>query len=163
MHAGEAKEIGWHPVTLRDAAREDALFAGVPSSFTALHWRGDVFELPAGATALARAVMTEHQAFRWGKSAWGLLFHVEADAKQVRAMSEAFADELTQAKVDASDIDRGSALHGEASGAIAHTLFGRWSRARGVEARAQPTRSGSRRVVTMARKSSPSRLPLPAA
>jgi GMP synthase (glutamine-hydrolysing) len=24
-------------------------------------------------------VLTDHQAFRWGPSAWGLLFHVEAD------------------------------------------------------------------------------------
>ena len=43
-----------------------------------LHWHGDVFDLPPGATLLASSERTEVQGFRAGK-AWGFLFHCEAD------------------------------------------------------------------------------------
>ena len=66
---GAQKEIGWHPVTLTAQAHSDALFADCPKSFTPLHWHGDVFDLPAGATQLASSKMTECQAFRFGNTA----------------------------------------------------------------------------------------------
>jgi len=44
----------------------------------------DVFDLPEGATHLARSAQTEVQAFRHG-NAWGVLFHPEADFALVEA------------------------------------------------------------------------------
>ncbi len=49
-----------------------------------LHWHGDVFDLPEGATRLASSELTENQAFRLG-NAWGVLFHPEADFALVEA------------------------------------------------------------------------------
>ena len=43
-----------------------------------LHWDGDVFALPSGATHLARSALADVQALRAG-TAWGLLFDAEAD------------------------------------------------------------------------------------
>jgi GMP synthase (glutamine-hydrolysing) len=71
------KEIGWHPVTLTDSAMHDPLWSGVPRSFHALHWHGDIFTLPNGALSLARSDLTEFQAFRYGANAYGFLFHME--------------------------------------------------------------------------------------
>ncbi len=75
-------EIGFAPVEVSDSA--DPLIGALARSSTVLHWHGDVFDLPDGAVPLASSERTEHQAFRYG-SAWGLLFHAEADAALVEA------------------------------------------------------------------------------
>jgi GMP synthase (glutamine-hydrolysing) len=76
VRPGERKEIGFAPVTVDDAG--DPVLGGLAPSTTVLHWHGDVFELPDGATPLASSELTEHQAFRHG-NAWGVLFHPETD------------------------------------------------------------------------------------
>jgi GMP synthase (glutamine-hydrolysing) len=73
---GERKEIGFHEVTVDDPT--DPILGGLAPRARVLHWHGDVFELPAGATHLASSALTAHQAFRHG-NAWGVLFHPEAD------------------------------------------------------------------------------------
>lgn len=77
---GERKEIGFHAVTVDDP--DDPVLGGLAPSSRVLHWHGDVFELPPGATHLASSSLTAHQAFRRG-NAWGILFHPEADVALV--------------------------------------------------------------------------------
>jgi GMP synthase (glutamine-hydrolysing) len=90
------QEIGWHEVSLALAAKADPLWQGIPSTFTPLHWHGDIFDLPDGAELLASSRMTAHQAFRFGDSAYGLLFHLEVTAAGIERMAAAFPDDLTQ-------------------------------------------------------------------
>jgi GMP synthase (glutamine-hydrolysing) len=71
VYPGAQKEIGWFPVGLKKDAIADPLFATAPGSFWALHWHGDVFDLPPDAVSLARSDLTEHQAYRFEKSAYG--------------------------------------------------------------------------------------------
>ncbi|MFZ0890206.1 MAG: gamma-glutamyl-gamma-aminobutyrate hydrolase family protein [Candidatus Binataceae bacterium] len=124
---GDRKEIGWYPVRLASAARDDRLFGGVPESFVALHWHGDVFELPRNATALASSERTPIQAFRHGDNAYGLLFHVEVNAAIVAGLVREFAAEVDEAGADGARIiaQAGERLHGLAP--IAETVFGRWA------------------------------------
>jgi GMP synthase (glutamine-hydrolysing) len=77
---GERKEIGFHEVTVDDPA--DLVLGGLAPNARVLHWHGEVFELPEGATHLASSALTAHQAFRRG-NAWGVLFHPEADVALV--------------------------------------------------------------------------------
>jgi len=77
---GVRPEIGWLPVEVADP--RDPVTGPLAPMTTALHWHGDAFPLPPGATALARSAITPVQAFRLG-NAWGLLFHPEADAALV--------------------------------------------------------------------------------
>ena len=46
-----------------------------------LHWHGDTFGLPPGATLLASTEVYEHQAFAWGRNALALQFHAEVTAQ----------------------------------------------------------------------------------
>jgi GMP synthase (glutamine-hydrolysing) len=124
---GPAREIGWHPVHLRPAARYDPLFAGVPPSFTAFHWHGDAFDLPAGATWLASSQRTPYQAFRTGAASYGMLFHLEVDERAVRGMVAAFGAELEAAGVDGRAVVAGAAAHLPALAACARTVFDRWA------------------------------------
>jgi GMP synthase (glutamine-hydrolysing) len=82
VRAGEEPEIGFAPVEV-DAPGDPLLGALAPSA-EVLHWHGDVFGLPDGAEHLASSERTECQAFRVG-SAWGVLFHPEADFALVEA------------------------------------------------------------------------------
>jgi GMP synthase-like glutamine amidotransferase len=88
-YAGAAgPEVGWHPVHL--SGQPDPLFDDLPSTFIALHWHGDTFDLPPGAVHLARSDTYEHQAFRVGDGAWGIQFHVEVDEPAVDAFVRQF-------------------------------------------------------------------------
>ena len=98
------KEIGWYPIRLEPDSAGDRLFGGAPSSFIAYHWHGDIFDLPGGARWLASSDLTEHQAFRCGTNAYGLLFHMEATHRIVEDMVNGFADELREEQVDGQRI-----------------------------------------------------------
>jgi|SRR6187551_1107268 len=76
VRAGEGLELGYAPVEILDP--DDPILGALVPSTTVLHWHGDVFDLPEGATHLARSERTEVQAFRHG-NAWGVLFHPESD------------------------------------------------------------------------------------
>jgi len=99
VRPGPRPEIGWAALELSGVGLADPLLGGLPPSFPALHWHGDVFELPAGAVHLARSARTENQAFRCGR-ALGLLFHLEASPAQVEGMARAFGRELEAAGVE---------------------------------------------------------------
>jgi GMP synthase-like glutamine amidotransferase len=75
-------EIGWHAVELTPAAACDPLFARVPQRFMALQWHYYAFDLPQGATELARSPVSP-QAFRLGERAWAVQFHPEVTLRMV--------------------------------------------------------------------------------
>jgi GMP synthase (glutamine-hydrolysing) len=104
VYPGASKEIGWHDVSLTPAGHDDAVWSAAPSRFAAFHWHGDVFDLPRSAVALASSDLTPCQAFRYGKSAYGILFHMEVTQPQVRTMTEIFADEVRQVGTTADKI-----------------------------------------------------------
>jgi GMP synthase (glutamine-hydrolysing) len=77
------REVGFGEVRLVGSAREPSL-AGLPATIPVLHWHGDTFDLPAGAVRLAENDVCANQAFRIGRRAFGLQFHVEIDAALAR-------------------------------------------------------------------------------
>ena len=76
-------EIGWEPVWLTDAARDDALFGGMSSPETFFHWHGETFDLPAGSEWLAYSEKCRHQAYRYGRKVYGVQFHPEITAEMI--------------------------------------------------------------------------------
>lgn len=88
VYPNKVKEVGWGPVQLLPAVEADPVFAHAPRDLTVLHWHGDTFDLPAGAVNLARSKKCAHQAFRWGRSTYGLQFHLEATPGMVRSWCE---------------------------------------------------------------------------
>ncbi len=126
VYPGRKKEIGWHRVTLSSLAASDGLFNGEPSSLTAFHWHGDIFDLPRGATLLASSALTANQAFRYGKNAYGLLFHLEVALPQVMIMVETFADELQSAGLNGAAIKLNAHTHLSALQKIGQEVFARW-------------------------------------
>ena len=91
VYAGPEREIGWFPVNgVPDAAPGFRL----PPEFLAFHWHGETFDLPAGAVRLAGSAACENQAFRIGRSAVALQFHLETTPASAQALIENCRDEL---------------------------------------------------------------------
>jgi len=84
VYRGPAVEIGFGDVTLTPEGARDPVLGPSGPSFTAFHWHGDTFDLPAGAAHLAASKQYPHQAFRIGDAAYGLQFHVELDPALAR-------------------------------------------------------------------------------
>jgi GMP synthase (glutamine-hydrolysing) len=80
-------EVGFGDVRLLGVDQEPAL-AGLPARLPVLHWHGDTFDLPTGAVRLAESDACPNQAFRLGRRAFGLQFHVEIDAALVCRWAE---------------------------------------------------------------------------
>ncbi len=70
-------EIGFYEVQLTDEGRADPLFQGLPGYQQVIHWHEDVFDMPRGAVQLATTDSTPNQAFRVGRRAYGLQYHIE--------------------------------------------------------------------------------------
>ena len=88
------KEIGWFPVR---RVTTEGVGARLPETFTPLHWHGETFELPKGATRLAETNLTPNQAFQLGRAV-GLQFHLEATPRSVQALVENAAHEIEAGK-----------------------------------------------------------------
>lgn len=127
VRRGAQREIGWFPVHLSDAARDDRLLRGVSAEFVAAHWHSDVFELPREAVALASSERTPVQAYRYGSRAYGFLFHAEMTREILGGLISEFGEGLARVGIDGGAIMLEAEQRLPALGKIADTIFGRWA------------------------------------
>jgi GMP synthase (glutamine-hydrolysing) len=73
------KMVGWYEVSPAAEAAGDPLFSRLPDPVTLLHWNEDAFALPDGAVELLSRAGPGVEAFRYGRRAWGVQCHPEAD------------------------------------------------------------------------------------
>ncbi|MDP9259908.1 MAG: AAA family ATPase, partial [Actinomycetota bacterium] len=131
VYRGPAPELGVNPVFLTEAARRDPVFRGFPPDLEAFEWHSDTFELPEGATRLARSPRYENQAFRFGRVAYAIQCHLEPSLEDVDhwlrswpALAVTFEE-----RYGAGAIERFFADYGEAVPFLQQTarqLFRRW-------------------------------------
>jgi GMP synthase (glutamine-hydrolysing) len=86
-------EIGWVEVELTEEATDDPVFAELPRRFHAFQWHYYAFDLPAGASELARSLVCS-QAFRLGDAAWGVQFHPEVTRELISSWAEESPEEV---------------------------------------------------------------------
>lgn len=77
------REIGFEPIRPTATAGDDALLSLYADGDPVFEWHEDTFDLPQGATLLARGDRIGVQAFRVGETAWGIQFHQELDATEL--------------------------------------------------------------------------------
>lgn len=93
VHPNPVAEIGWFPVWRAESVGDDCFV--FPDRVELLHWHGETFELPAGATLLASSEACRHQAFQLGRRVIGLQCHPEMTPQIVADLLAECADELT--------------------------------------------------------------------
>ena len=100
--APNGPELGAQLVAKRTTAATDPLFAALPITPDVLQWHFDeVSVLPPGAIQLAGSPGCEQQAFRLGRLAWGVQFHIETTPEIVRSWAREDAAELADYDLDA--------------------------------------------------------------
>lgn len=101
------REMGMVPVTFTPAAGEDPLLgAFTPAIVAPVSHKQSLVELPDGALHLAGSARDPHQAFRFGRNAWGVQFHPEFDAEITAAYIDYCADDLIAEGQDPAELRR---------------------------------------------------------
>jgi len=88
-------EFGAQLIAKRAVCSGDPLFGPMPITPDVIQWHFDaITALPPGAVQLASSPVCGVQAFRLGRLAWGIQFHIETTPELVRAWAITDAQEL---------------------------------------------------------------------
>jgi len=128
VYPHRSKEIGWFPVRLTEAARASECCRLLPDVFTAFHWHGDTFDLPAGAVHLFTSEGCNHQGFSWKDNVLALQFHLEMDPDSVQKLLVYGRNELKKAAFVQSEaeIQEGTEIHAAVSSRMLSVLLNTW-------------------------------------
>jgi len=97
----DGPESGAYLIAKRAAAATDPLFGPLPITPDVIQWHYDaVTVLPPGAMQLASSPLCTNQAYRLGRLAWGIQFHIETTPEIVRAWADADAEQLEDYDLD---------------------------------------------------------------
>lgn len=83
IYANKHKEIGWFPV---EKIKKHEILNGIPDQFQALHWHGDMFDIPKKATHLMKSEGCKNQSFIYNEKVVGLQFHLESTPETLKSM-----------------------------------------------------------------------------
>jgi GMP synthase (glutamine-hydrolysing) len=100
VYRADAKELGLGLLDLTTEGRASCL--GVFDTAPVLHWRGENFDLPAGAMRLASTFTCPNQAFTVGLNVLGVQFHPEAAGMSLEPWLVGHCSELEAAGADVS-------------------------------------------------------------
>jgi GMP synthase-like glutamine amidotransferase len=123
VYRNPVKEIGWFEMSFTGAARRDPLFRNIPGPETVFHWHGETFDLPPGAELLASSRACHHQAFRAGRTVWGVQFHLEVTPDMIEDWCRQDANCGDMREIP-EPID--ARAHAGRLGDLAATVFDRW-------------------------------------
>lgn len=91
VYPGSQKEIGWFEI--ESTSNGPGLFR-FPQKATVFHWHGETFDLPPGASRLARSAGCQNQAFQIGRRVIGLQFHLETTPESAELLIAHCRNEL---------------------------------------------------------------------
>ena len=121
------REIGWYPLELTSAAVRDPVLGRLASGQPVFQWHAYTFDVPPGAEHLASTESCPNQAFRFGRSAYGLQFHLEADQELIHRWIHGSATRLELMDLGGHErvrqIERETALHLPRARAAAEHAF----------------------------------------
>ncbi|PZQ18010.1 MAG: glutamine amidotransferase [Ancylobacter novellus] len=126
VHRGPFRKIGWGPVSLTPQGAASSLSAIVRERADVLHWRGEAFDLPKGATRLAFSDDCDNQAFAFGKRALAVQFHVEAGPLELEEWYVGHAAELAAEGVSVANLRAQGRDRAATSERVATGVFGGW-------------------------------------
>jgi GMP synthase (glutamine-hydrolysing) len=126
VYPGRAKEIGWTPLTLSEAGRTGPTSHLSPELTSMLHWHGDAFDLPPGATLLASTPLTKNQVYAWGDGALAFQCHPEVRGQFIERWLVGHACELSQAGVSPAALREATAQFGPLLEVQGRKCFEQW-------------------------------------
>lgn len=83
VYPNREKEVGWGPLLLTEKGKASPIGHLAAEHTFMLHWHGDTFDMPPGATLLAGTEIALHQVFTWGKGTLAFQCHPEVRARDL--------------------------------------------------------------------------------
>jgi len=125
VYRGPHNEVGFKSLALTDAGRRSIL--NVLRDVPVLHWHGDTFELPDGATLLASSDLYPNQAFSRGPNILALQFHPEMGEDPSFATWCQHGDPfISQAGTEVDELMKGHGQHGPTAVAAGRAMLDHW-------------------------------------
>lgn len=126
---GTAPEFGWTEIGLTEAGRADPVLSAAGPEFRSFEWHSDTFTLPPGAAQLASNPAVPMQAYRWGRAAYGMQFHFEANRRVVGDWTAGFPEAIARLQPDwPRRHTQDEAAHGAAADAAGLAIARAWVR-----------------------------------
>ncbi|SFN11105.1 GMP synthase (glutamine-hydrolysing) [Formivibrio citricus] len=126
VYPGYGKEIGWAPLALTEAGKASPVRHLAGELTDMLHWHGDTFDLPDGATLLASSALYPNQVYAWGEKALAFQCHPEFDHARVEQWLIGHAGELNAIKMDLQSLRQQSHAMGERLTQQARACLAEW-------------------------------------
>lgn len=127
VHRNAQPEIGWYALETTAHGALDPVLAALGPACPVFQWHSRTFDLPGGASQLARTGTCEQQAFRYGRAAYGFQFHLEMDQPLIERWlsTPAYRQELAEAGLghDEQAIREQTARHIATMQAAAEPVF----------------------------------------
>jgi GMP synthase (glutamine-hydrolysing) len=92
-------EIGWYGVEVTAEGASDPVVGPLAPRFEAFQWHSYEFPLPEGAALLAHSPVCS-QAYRLGRSTWGIQFHAEVTLDDASAWIDDYRSDEDAVKLD---------------------------------------------------------------
>ena len=97
IYPNDHKEIGWFPIEGVRAAPSSLIEKVISNAGEVFHWHGDTFDLPTGATHLAKSRACKNQAFSVGDQILAVQFHLETTRNAAQALIDHCGHEIVDA------------------------------------------------------------------
>jgi GMP synthase (glutamine-hydrolysing) len=134
VYKGPAPEIGWGPVTRSLEAAAHAVDHLVARGIRVLHWHGETFDLPYGATRLLSTPLYPNQAFEAGPHCLALQFHPEATRRGLERWLIGHCGEIAATPdISVGTLRADAAQFAEPLQAACHRFFIEWLCAAGLQ------------------------------
>ena len=127
VHPSGGVEIGWKDITRSAEIAVNPILSALPETFTPLHWHGDVYDLPNGATPIGSSDMTACQGFTYGETTYAPLFHLEMTEQQITDMATQFPDDIHRGGLSPETLLSQTPAHAAAIKPTATEIFTRWA------------------------------------
>ena len=88
------KELGWAPLLLTEEGKHSVIAPLAAESTSMLHWHGDTFDLPSGATLLASTAQVAHQVYTWDQTVLAFQCHPEIRPEDIESWLVGHACEI---------------------------------------------------------------------
>lgn len=114
VYPGHTQEIGWFPLQITQAGMNSPVRFLDAAHTNILHWHGDTFDLPEGATLLASSQQFPNQIFSRGSQVLAFQCHPEFDASRIEQWLIANGGALHGHGIDLDTLRQQGADHGTA-------------------------------------------------
>jgi GMP synthase (glutamine-hydrolysing) len=120
-------EIGWAPIRNSAPGEPPSWFAPLlQPGINVLHWHGDTFDLPPGATRIASTDLYDNQAFTLGEFALALQFHPEVAPEGLERWYVGHAYELARRGISVPELRAAAETHASSLADAAQLFWNQW-------------------------------------